>query len=103
MHKQGRSLTVQATETRRISPTVCVLHRNKQGLCVPKSQSKAADFLAALLFGGLLPPIPRKGEMILWGKIYESPCESRQKKKKKYNQKPESAGYQQPNMSNKER
>lgn len=29
MHKQGRSLTVQATETRRISPTVCVLHRNK--------------------------------------------------------------------------
>ena len=27
---------------------------------MPKSQSKAADFLAALFFGGLLPPIPRK-------------------------------------------
>ena len=26
---------------------------------MPKSQSKAADFLAALFFGGLLPPIPR--------------------------------------------
>jgi hypothetical protein len=63
LHKQGRSLTVQATETRRISPTVCVLHRNKQGLCVPKSQSKAADFLAALLFGGLLPPTPPKKRM----------------------------------------
>lgn len=25
---------------------------NKQGLCVPKSQSKAADFLAALFFEG---------------------------------------------------
>ena len=36
---------------------------------------------ADLLFGGLSPPIPRKGEMILWGKIYESPCVSRQKKK----------------------
>ncbi|WP_243415258.1 cysteine-rich VLP domain-containing protein [Merdimmobilis hominis] len=94
-----RSLTVQVTENRRIPPTVCVLHRNKQGLCVPKSQSKAADFLAALLFGGLPPPqSPRKGEMILWGKIYELPCVSRQKKKRKYSQKPESAGFQQLNM-----
>ena len=24
-----------------LCPTVCVLHRNKQGLCVPKSQSKS--------------------------------------------------------------
>ena len=47
---------------------------------------------ADLLFEGLPPPIPRKGEMILWGKIYESPCVSRQKKKRKYSQKPESAG-----------
>ena len=30
---------------------------------MPKSQSKAADFLAALLFGGLLPPIPPKKRM----------------------------------------
>lgn len=47
---------------------------------------------ADLLFEGLPPPIPRKGEMILWGKIYESPCVLRQKKKRKYSQKPESAG-----------
>ena len=33
---------------------------NKQGLCVPKSQSKAADFLAALFFGGLPPQSPEK-------------------------------------------
>ena len=39
----------------------CVLHRNKQGLCVPKFQSKAADFLAALLFGAYRPK-PRKNE-----------------------------------------
>ena len=69
-----------------------VLRYNKQGLCAPKSESEAADFLAALLFEGLRPPIPRKGEMILWGKIYESPCVSQRKKKIKYNQKPESAG-----------
>ena len=42
-----------------------VLRYNKQGLCVPKSQSKAADFLAALFFGGLPPPIPRKGEICM--------------------------------------
>ena len=45
-----------------LCPAGRVLHRNKQGLCVPKSQSKAADFLAALLFGGLPPPIPRTNE-----------------------------------------
>lgn len=43
-----------------LCPAGCVLRYNKQGLCVPKSQSKAADFLAALLFGGLPPPIPQK-------------------------------------------
>lgn len=32
---------------------------------MPKSQSKAAVFLAALLFGGLLPPIPRKREICM--------------------------------------
>ena len=46
-----------------LCPVGCVSRYNKQGLCVPKSQSKAADFLAALLFGGLPPPIPRKGEI----------------------------------------
>ena len=45
-----------------LCPVGRVLLYNKQGLCVPKSQSKAADFLAALLFGGLLPPIPQKNE-----------------------------------------
>ena len=45
-----------------LCPVGFVLRYNKQGLCVPKSQSKAADFLAALFFGGLLPPIPRKNE-----------------------------------------
>ena len=30
---------------------------------MPNSQSKAAVFLAALLFGGLPPPNPRKGEI----------------------------------------
>ena len=63
-----RSLTVQVTENRRIPPTVCVLHRNKQGLCVPKSQSKAADFLAALLFGGLPPPNPPERRDDIMGK-----------------------------------
>ena len=43
----------------------CVSQYNKQGLCVPKSQSKAADFLAVLFFGGLPPPIPRKGEICM--------------------------------------
>lgn len=33
-------------------PAGCVLRYSKQGLCVPKSQSKAADFLAALFFEG---------------------------------------------------
>ena len=46
-----------------LCPVGFVLRYNKQGLCVPKSQSKAADFLAALLFGGLLPPIPPKKRM----------------------------------------
>ena len=45
-----------------LCPVGFVLRYNKQGLCVPNSQSKAAVFLAALLFGGLPPPIPRKGE-----------------------------------------
>ena len=46
-----------------LCPVGRVLRYNKQGLCVPKYQSKAAVFLAALLFGGLPPPIPRKGEI----------------------------------------
>ena len=37
------------------------------------------------------PQSPGK-ERYVWGKIYELPCVSRQKKKIKYNQKPESAG-----------
>ena len=37
------------------------------------------------------PQSPGK-ERYVWGKIYESLCVSRQKKKIKYNQKPESAG-----------
>ena len=45
-----------------LCPVGFVLRYNKQGLCVPNSQSKAAVFLAALLFGGLPPPIPRKKE-----------------------------------------
>ena len=48
-----------------LCPAGRVLRYNKQGLCVPKSQSKAADFLATLLFGGLPPPIPRKGEICM--------------------------------------
>ena len=48
-----------------LCPVGFVLRYNKQGLCVPKSQSKAADFLAALFFGGLPPPIPRKGEICM--------------------------------------
>ena len=51
-----------------LSPTVCVLHRNKQGLCVPKSQSKAADCLAALLFGGLPAPNPPERRDDIMGK-----------------------------------
>lgn len=79
-----KSAEIMVFESRLLlCPVGFVLRYNKQGLCVPKSQSKAADFLAVLLFGGLPPPIPRKGEMILWGKIYESPCVSRQKKKRK--------------------
>ena len=35
-----------------LCPVGFVLRYNKQGLCVPKSQSKAADFLAALFFEG---------------------------------------------------
>ena len=45
-----------------------VLRYNKQGLCVPKSQSKAADCLAALLFGGLPAPNPPERRDDIMGK-----------------------------------
>lgn len=45
-----------------------VLWYNKQGLCVPKSQSKAADCLAALLFGGLPAPNPPERRDDIMGK-----------------------------------
>ena len=75
-HKEGRSEFRYYTANRfaesKISdnrfssyPARRVSLYNKQGLCVPKSQSKAADFLATVLFGGLPPPIPRKGEMCM--------------------------------------
>jgi len=43
------------------------------------------------------PQSPGK-ERYVWGKIYESLCVSRQKKKMKYNQKPESVGFQLQNI-----
>ncbi|MGN0441841.1 MAG: plasmid mobilization protein, partial [Acutalibacteraceae bacterium] len=51
-----------------LCPAGSVLQYNKQGLCVPKSQSKAADFLAALLFGGLPPPNPPERRDGIMGK-----------------------------------
>ena len=56
----------------------------------PNQKPQIVLWLCSL--GAYRPPIPRKGEMILWEKIYELPCVSRQKKKIKYNQKPESVG-----------
>ena len=43
-----------------LCPAGCVSRYSKQGLCVPKSQSKASDFLAALFFGGYRPQSPEK-------------------------------------------
>lgn len=51
-----------------LCPAGCVSRYNKQGLCMPKSQSqpKSADSL------GAQPPIPRK-ERCAWERMYELP------------------------------
>ena len=58
---------------------------------------KPQFFLRLCSLGAYRPQSPGK-ERYVWGKIYESLCVSRQKKKIKYNQKPESVGFQLQNM-----
>ena len=50
---QGARMRFSVSDSRfSLCPAGCVSRYSKQGLCVPKFQSKAADFLAALFFEG---------------------------------------------------